>query len=767
MAEVYADTSNIVAGAYIFAADVKIPIDQLDSVVANILMGTTPHNKLEIQNELLFSSTVNAVVSGGAITVSKFLHTLSTGGLGQQTLRTINGVPGKTQMIVIRPLSNTEPILIEHGLAGNIRLSIGEDYLLQTVDHVMILFGDGTSWYGVGFGNDHKHQGSDIENLTAAHIVGGIPAAYISGLDTGDISGLQVFVDGRVVALTSGGVSLVPAIERSIPDDGLAASGYVFANEDTNSTAITIDGATGAPSVVVSRKRGFIMSGGSGSAYQLRVHGEVDFASRGAGFTPNLPLYYNTKAGQQIGTTRLSHTPPEPVLNGGQIAVVEVGYAKTATLAFLTDRHQVVYTRRDLMNNGDIVVVKHHDDKLMTRELTAYVRQSLEKVGQQTPRDQGQFAITTKISAVGVDENYDYLSATLLGMKPVGNDGGVTKAAAQVFRPLDDVFLKSVTFAFGANVGSPSGQMRWEYRSATSTGPTASLYQSGLFTPIPNSTITIIPNDFRAKPLYHVVNTYFSMSLIANQPQPDNSYWQVKTVDGAANYTRSSAFTSVNGGSTWTADAASDLMFAVEMRGVIHRQKMAVPIIQDTTGPVEKIALFGSVTGAPLTTATLFATLYTNNAGVPDTLVTGGSSVVLDVLNLPTTTNYDDFYFEFPQLPVLTAGVTYWLVIESSGLINATKSPLWIAKYSTTGAAANAKYWDGATWIDDSLIICHRVLGPVVETKRPVSLIGWNSANLEGMEGRYGDKFSNDVDGATTVRLKRTVESDVTTIIKV
>ena len=203
------------------------------------------------------------------------------------------------------------------------------------------------------------------------------------------------------------------------------------------------------------------------------------------------------------------------------------------------------------------------------------------------------------------------------------------------------------------------------------------------------------------------------------------------------------------------------------MKGVVYRQRFAQPFTPDKNMNIYRIALYGGNIGGALTTADLFAQIVLDDGtDQPGSVVlAGGTSIYRNVLDVPTTTDFADFYFWFPTLPALTAGQKYWFIIDSNYALN-TKSTTWIAKYSTIGNPKNMKYWDGTQWVDDGLLLCHRILGVDARTKQSLALIGWGSSNLQGIENRYGNTLSQDDKTLTTFRLKRTDKSEVTTIVK-
>lgn len=146
MPGVYANTSAIVDGQQIDAADVKVPVDALDDALVGFRDGTNAFNQLS------FGTVEAKTIAAGQITaITKTRISGDTEGSAvYDELDTITGgVDG--DILILRSTSTARFVLVRHNV-GNIRLANGTHILLTTPALEIILIYDGVNsvWVQMG-----------------------------------------------------------------------------------------------------------------------------------------------------------------------------------------------------------------------------------------------------------------------------------------------------------------------------------------------------------------------------------------------------------------------------------------------------------------------------------------------------------------------------------------------------------------------------------------------------------------------------------------
>lgn len=120
------------------------------------------------------------------------------------------------------------------------------------------------------------------------------------------------------------------------------------------------------------------------------------------------------------------------------------------------------------------------------------------------------------------------------------------------------------------------------------------------------------------------------------------------------------------------------------------------------TGAVKLIHLLMGVSGSP--SSNLRLKIYTDNAGVPDTLLGTADTVITyaDIGSSPAPVN-----FRFASGPTLTAGTTYWMVLETDDPANGSTFTIWATMDAADYYADGKSYYYAAgpaAWYQDDSV---------------------------------------------------------------
>lgn len=120
-----------------------------------------------------------------------------------------------------------------------------------------------------------------------------------------------------------------------------------------------------------------------------------------------------------------------------------------------------------------------------------------------------------------------------------------------------------------------------------------------------------------------------------------------------------------------------------------HAQKFVPSVTAKITRATLKLAKVGSPTG------NIWIEVYSDNAGLPDTLL-GNISALVDVSTISSSAT--DINFDWSDGPLLTNGTSYWLVINADYTISAVN---FIRDYVRTPLYRDeSKVWNGSAWND-------------------------------------------------------------------
>lgn len=174
-ASITVDTSAIVDGEIIDAADITLPIGQLKTSIDDVLNGIQAFDRIS------FGAAEALTISSGVISPTKTHVVVDTEGLSStDNLDTINnGAQGR--WIAIRSADNSRSVILKHG-TGNIRTSTGQDCVLNSTNMWALLLHDGTNWLATLMSTLNALQintsrtvlGSNLSSVT----ISSIPVTY-------------------------------------------------------------------------------------------------------------------------------------------------------------------------------------------------------------------------------------------------------------------------------------------------------------------------------------------------------------------------------------------------------------------------------------------------------------------------------------------------------------------------------------------------------------------------------------------------------------
>jgi|GEM_PF-5499752 len=742
----YANTDNITAGRKLYASDVKVPIDALDTALASLVAGTTPLSNITVQTAVRVGTPAALTVIGGQISPGQFFNTITTSGSALDDLATITLPPSPT-LILLRLADASKQVRVRHGV-GNIKLSTDQDFTMDSISAMLLLISDTTYWYGVGYDNDHVHTASQISDI-------------------------QTYVDARVNALVSGSATFVYAEDLTVTaGESLSQRDYVYLYNDAGTLkAYKVDTDTTSASpvnVAIGKLRGFVTTAGpssTGSSVVVRMSGDVGGFP---GLTAGSPVYASTTTGG------ITQTRPNPTLNGTQIAIVDVGFAKNAT-TITVQKRPVIYARRSSMSKDEQLLVKHHADPApYKRSIRASVKVALvEYLAQYSVGHANTTLVHKAGTGVSGSTISTYTGATFTPLG-IGNPAGtVTPSRGQVFQVVTAGKLSQVDVDLDVSTGTPVGMMSLKIttvsaQAATGLPTTTALWQSQSFTPTASAVNSILIGDGPV-----LTAGYYAVTLSADLQQESGNAWNWKATS-TSTYASGQAATYTT---VWTAAATNDFKCALTLASVPNRNSIAQSFVADDSGTVQSIRLRLTKKGT-LPTSTMTVKLMPDNAGAPGgTPISGGTSMALtlptgyatipDMSNgIVSTSDWIPFYFATP--PSLTAGTTYWIQIDST-LTSSTTNYVAVMCDKVNPEAAGVMVYSDSGWQSEAGDLLYQVVTTSSTVEQPAAVGAWVTDTLTtpDVSARYDDGQSNNPTTTTAFRLNLEGDYEVVASVEV
>jgi hypothetical protein len=451
--------------------------------------------------------------------------------------------------------------------------------------------------------------------------------------------------------------------------EALSERSFVYLDTSSN-TWFKMD--TDASPIRCGAVRGLVAQPGgisNGSSGTIRLAGELDgFSSLTAGGA----IYASSTAG---GYTQ---TRPNPSAGGGQVAIIQWGYARSTTVAAITP-HRVEYVKRESLANNGTATILHHADAAARRRVV-HANIATTSAGS-AEAEWGSANQDTTLALRGPDFTEASTDINVSGSSgsPVGDISGTEYRMAQSFQCPAGTLYK-IKFTLVVNTGSPSGGLSWEIRTNNAGVPSSTVLASGgpvAVTASAENTITVAGG-----PSLSASTTYW-LVLYTGAQSNDNYYeWKAETPSVYANGQRAY---STNSGSSWTADAYDHECEIVVAVAADDLDKLAQSFQIGSTATIDKAQLHLKKTGSPGGTMTL--RIETDNSGEPSgTLADANATIGVAESGLSTSLAMVDF--DFSTNFSLSGSTTYWLVLSTDRTQSDTNYVEW-------GADAGGGYSSG------------------------------------------------------------------------
>jgi hypothetical protein len=541
-----------------------------------------------------------------------------------------------------------------------------------------------------------------------------------------------------ITALQTEGTDIALVTMAVTTGEALTERDAAYVNPvDNEMYAIDADAAPALAGTI----RGFVQATVSSGVIGSLVIGGI--LSGFSGLTAWLPVYADS-----TGAGTITQTRPYPLLDSGQMAIVPLGMAISATHVLVMPEfmdNRIRYQKRFSPALDETTTVEHGQNQLgLGRKVGAYVTQSSTAV-EYASSNQDSSAILRGSSGAGGVTTVDTAGATLAD---IGDNANTDQRIAQSFQVTAGQ-LSQFTVSFGANNGSPTGTVTWSI-CADNSGIPGTVLQSGTFTPTASSNNTVNIADG----VFLDASTTYWLMLQATTLQGTNNRWQAN-YSGANPYANGLLKADSGVGSypnTWAILGGSrDLRCTITTAALTTKDKLAQGIQISSASTISTVRLWLKKVGSP--TGNLTIKLQTDSSGSPSgTTVTNGTSATVAASSLSTSYGYIDFAFSTP--PSLSATTQYHIVLETADSASNTNYVEWGADGSSPGYASGVmKYEFSSTWSAESKDAVFQVIAGDVGYINPVRVDWWTSTNAD-MVNQFGDTSGADVDIKTTFKCK-------------
>jgi hypothetical protein len=534
---------------------------------------------------------------------------------------------------------------------------------------------------------------------------------------------------GGTTYVAPGGGGAQPIDVTGTAGETLAARDFVFL-DSADSKWYKID--TNASPIKISAIRG-VATG----AITINTTGQIRLAGLVSGFTGLTAwgrMYASTTAG---GFTQ---TKPSVTAGGGQIAVIDMGFADSTTEMVVMPQQIEYHKRESLVNDASLTILHHSDPQGRKRAPRAYVAST---------------ATGASLAAYGSgnqDSNVHLSSKTVATYGTDQCTGGTPTASSTLggFN-VTDVFDNNTATMWASN----STQVAWvEYQFATTKAirqyKVTARSDGGLQTQSPG-TFTFEYWDGAA---WVVVDTRASQTYTAGE---------TKTFTFSANVT--STRWRINVTATQAANFVS--IAEMEMMEVATYTDGATKLAQSFqvtgTQTIDLARAWLKKIGTPAGTMTL--RIETDSAGSPSgTLVDANATVTVGESGL--SASYALITFDFGTNFSVSGSTTYWLVLSTSRSTDEFNYVDWGADASSPGYASGQMKSFAGSWSVESKDAVFEVQGQGTTFDEPCT-VGRASAGTRDIGVRYDDGAGASGDTNTTFANKSGGTLDVTCVLEV
>jgi hypothetical protein len=513
---------------------------------------------------------------------------------------------------------------------------------------------------------------------------------------------------------------------NGVAGEALSERDMVYLASDGEWYQIDVD-AVGT--VAIGAVRGCVIETGgvsSGESGQILLSGPV---SGFTGLTAGGAVYAGTSAG--------GYTQTRPVVSdgGGQIAIVEMGFATSTTAVYVFPRPVVYAERETLADNGTLTIEHHSDASTRLRDVMAYVATT------EAGSSLASYASSNQDEDVGLR---DRAPATY------GSDQctGGTASASTV--------LTSNTAAKGFD-DTTGASNRWV--ANTDTGWLE--YDFGTDKTIRRFTLVVdgdAANDPREFDLQYYDGATWQTAQSYTEPSSSFSGSTPKTYDVNAAYTaeRWRLNITLNDGGLYALVDEMEMMEAATFAD--GADKLAQSFTVTGTQTVATVDLWLKKVGTPTGTMTL--RIETDNSGDPSgTLADANLTTTLAESGLGTS--YADATFTFSTPASISGSTTYWLVLSTDRAVSESNYIQWGADGSTPGYAnGQMKSEVSSSWSAESKDAVFEVLGEGSLYDEPLA-IGSVTGDSEEIGVRFDDGAGSDGDTKTTFKNLTGASADI------
>jgi hypothetical protein len=550
---------------------------------------------------------------------------------------------------------------------------------------------------------------------------------FVSGIDSQVAPANHVIVSdgaGGASWAAQGGGGAQPVDVQGVAGEILALRDLVFLASDGKFHKLDID----ASPIKCGDVRGFVIQAGGialNATGTIRVFGDVTGFS---GLTPWGKVYANTTAGT------ITQTKPSPTLGGGQIALVEMGYAISAT-AIICNPDPVMYMQRLTLANNGTVTVEHQPD------------------GQGFSRIARAFTSTTE--ATQLNENYASsnqdanFAVRRLSYSADLTSGGTATASNSSPAPSvpSAAFDNVTTTAWITTAGVTSGWLEYEFTSpqtirqyrilAIPTGGTVNRAPQSWTFEYWNGTAWVVVDTRTAQAAWTVTETRtYQFTTIATSTR-----WRINV--------------SANHGNTQLQITDLEMMSLVNTTAESLAQSFTF-----TSNTIENVRLWLRKVAAP--TGTLTLRIETNNAGAPSgTLVDANATTTVTEASLATS--YGWITFEFTNFALSTG--TYWLVLSTSRAESATNYIEWGADTSSPAYAGGEMRQLWSTWDASNADACFEIYVQGTVFNEPCTVGRW-AAGTRDVGVRYDNGSGGNLNTNTTFTNVMGASVDLTVVVE-
>ena len=458
------------------------------------------------------------------------------------------------------------------------------------------------------------------------------------------------------------------------------------------------------------------------------------------------PIYASTTAG---GYTQ---TKPAVTDGGGQVAIVEMGYAVSAT-EVMVDPRPVIYAKRETLANNASTTIEHHaDTATFTRQVSAYAANNTSgsEVAVYGTINQG-----VRLELEGETIAGDTITINASGAHGVlgKNSGGTQFENAMSFSTVNGGQLTQFTFDLVASTGSPTGGITWYVETDNSGEPSGTNLGTGYISS-PTASAT---NTVSSLSIYLNESTLYWLRLVADT-QSTNNYWRMEAQSSSI-YSGGNRAYSGDGGSSWTTDAY-DYAFSFTISSHNENDKLAQGFQVTGSQTINDVELYLKKEGTP--TGTMTCRIETDNSGEPSgTLVDANATTT--VAESTVTTSYTEIQFTFSTTFTISGSTQYWIVLSTSRAQDATNNIHWGADSSAASYANGEMMRDiGGTWValNPTYDAIFAVNSAATAYEEPM-VIGMNSGGTRDVAVRFDDGADADPTIKTTFANKTGVSADI------